>query len=66
MARKRALNLRCPNCKKPVKSNVADFPFCSERCRLLDLGKWASGEYVISSPVRDVSDAVPPKRSNED
>ncbi len=22
-------------------------PFCSERCKLIDLGKWASGEYVI-------------------
>jgi endogenous inhibitor of DNA gyrase (YacG/DUF329 family) len=30
-----------------------EFPFCSERCRLIDLGKWASGAYVISSPVTD-------------
>lgn len=30
-----------------------DFPFCSDRCRLIDLGKWASGGYVISSPVHD-------------
>jgi endogenous inhibitor of DNA gyrase (YacG/DUF329 family) len=29
----------------------ADFPFCSERCRLIDLGKWASGGYVISTPL---------------
>ena len=29
---------------------MPDFPFCSERCRLIDLGKWASGAYVISSP----------------
>ena len=29
-----------------------DFPFCSERCRLIDLGKWASEEYVISTPVQ--------------
>ena len=28
-------------------------PFCSERCRLLDLGKWASGDYRISSPILD-------------
>jgi uncharacterized protein len=25
-------------------------PFCSERCRLIDLGNWASESYVISSP----------------
>jgi uncharacterized protein len=29
------------------------FPFCSDRCRLIDLGKWASGAYRISSPVFD-------------
>ena len=28
-------------------------PFCSERCRLLDLGNWASGKYVISTPARE-------------
>ena len=27
-----------------------EFPFCSERCRLLDLGNWASERYVISEP----------------
>jgi hypothetical protein len=30
-----------------------DFPFCSDRCRRIDLGKWAMGEYKISSPVLD-------------
>jgi uncharacterized protein len=29
----------------------ADFPFCSERCRLIDLGKWSSEDYVISTPI---------------
>jgi endogenous inhibitor of DNA gyrase (YacG/DUF329 family) len=58
MARKRPLNLRCPICKKPVKSNDAEFPFCSDRCRQIDLGKWASGGYVISSPVQDTSDSI--------
>ena len=41
MARK--LKLKCPICKKPVTSQDAEFPFCGERCRLIDLGKWASG-----------------------
>ena len=59
MPRKRSLKLSCPTCKKPVKRADPDFPFCSDRCRLIDLGKWASGEYVISSPVRDVSDTIP-------
>jgi endogenous inhibitor of DNA gyrase (YacG/DUF329 family) len=58
MPRKPSIMLNCPSCKKPVNASDVDFPFCSERCRLIDLGKWAKGEYVISSPLRDVSDAV--------
>jgi len=58
MPRKRPIKIRCPICKKPVKSADADFPFCSERCRLIDLGKWASGAYVISSPVADADEAI--------
>jgi endogenous inhibitor of DNA gyrase (YacG/DUF329 family) len=58
MPRKRPLNLHCPTCKKQVRSNDPEFPFCSERCRLIDLGRWASGHYVISSPVTDISDAI--------
>jgi|SRR6185312_16951647 len=50
------LKLKCPICKKPVPTGGEDFPFCSERCRLIDLGKWASGQYVVSSPVTDISD----------
>jgi endogenous inhibitor of DNA gyrase (YacG/DUF329 family) len=58
MPRKRSIKLHCPICKKPSKAADADFPFCSERCRLIDLGKWASGGYVISSPVDDAEEAV--------
>ncbi len=45
--------LPCPICKKQVAFDTPDVPFCSDRCRLIDLGKWASGEYRISSPVMD-------------
>ncbi len=58
MPQKRTLKLRCPICKKPVKNGDAEFPFCSERCRTIDLGKWASGAYVISSPVQDTSEGI--------
>lgn len=45
---------RCPICKKPTDSQAdADFPFCSERCRLLDLGNWSSEKYVVCQPVFD-------------
>ena len=48
-----AKTVRCPTCKTIVPIDSADVPFCSDRCRLLDLGKWASGEYRISSPILD-------------
>ena len=42
----------CPICKRPTDSDRdADFPFCSERCRLLDLGAWAAEKYVVSEPI---------------
>ena len=44
---------RCPTCGMFVKFDDEDFPFCSDRCRKIDLGKWASGVYKISSPILD-------------
>jgi len=58
MPRKRTVGVRCPICKKVVKKTAPDFPFCSERCRTIDLGKWASGSYVISSPVTDADEPI--------
>jgi len=41
-------------CKRATDSALdKEFPFCSERCRLLDLGAWASEKYVVSDPVFD-------------
>ena len=45
--------LRCPTCKTVVTDKDENFPFCSDRCRVIDLGKWASGGYRISSPILD-------------
>ena len=42
----------CPKCGKP--STRADYPFCSPRCKDLDLNRWLSGSYAI--PVRDDED----------
>lgn len=39
---------RCPICGRPSDSSTqADFPFCSERCRLIDLGQWAAEKYRV-------------------
>jgi endogenous inhibitor of DNA gyrase (YacG/DUF329 family) len=42
------MKLKCPICRKECawEDNQAR-PFCSERCRLIDLGRWASGEYAL-------------------
>jgi endogenous inhibitor of DNA gyrase (YacG/DUF329 family) len=45
--------LRCPTCRTLVTAEDEYFPFCSDRCRLIDLGKWATGAYRISSPILD-------------
>ena len=45
--------LRCPTCRTIVLAGSEDFPFCSDRCRRIDLGKWASGDYKISTPIQD-------------
>jgi endogenous inhibitor of DNA gyrase (YacG/DUF329 family) len=54
MAKKKVVSLHCPTCRKIVLISDAEFPFCSEHCRLIDLGKWASGAYVISTPMNDL------------
>lgn len=54
--RTKTVSLRCPTCRKIVLRSEPEFPFCSERCRTIDLGKWASGGYVISTPITDPDD----------
>ena len=54
------LVIKCPLCKKetPWHGNESR-PFCSERCRLADLGNWASGAYAIPAeplPVDEEAD----------
>lgn len=44
--------VRCPICKREVALDAPEMPFCSKRCRLMDLGNWASEKYVVpGSPV---------------
>lgn len=41
----------CPICRKKVQRDGEFMPFCSDRCREIDLGNWASEKYMISTPV---------------
>ena len=63
--RKKSHSLRCPICRKIVLRTEAEFPFCSERCRTIDLGKWASGGYVISTPVNDPEELMNAESAEE-
>ena len=64
--------LRCPTCRALVTDKDENFPFCSDRCRVVDLGKWASGGYRISSPVLDpevlegLSENMKPQENHDD
>lgn len=45
---------RCPICSKPTVHDVR--PFCSRRCRDVDLGRWFGGTYTASRPLIDEDD----------
>jgi hypothetical protein len=53
------MTIRCPICAKEVQLDDPFMPFCSDRCRIIDLGNWASEKYVISTP-------APPPDSEDD
>jgi endogenous inhibitor of DNA gyrase (YacG/DUF329 family) len=50
--------IKCPICKKETVWSSNQFrPFCSERCKLIDLGKWASEDYRVPDGEKpDVND----------
>lgn len=49
----------CPGCERPVEPGASNpwRPFCSERCKLADLGQWFAGRYAI--PAEDEPPADP-------
>lgn len=48
----------CPTCGKEMEWDINNRfrPFCSERCKLIDLGKWANEEYRVEQRERDSGD----------
>jgi uncharacterized protein len=49
-----AAQVRCPICGKAVPFKDPNMPFCSDRCRVIDLGNWATEKYAIpGSPGED-------------
>jgi len=45
------IRARCPICDRALEiaslDDLPSFPFCSERCRLIDLGRWIDGAYAL-------------------
>jgi endogenous inhibitor of DNA gyrase (YacG/DUF329 family) len=40
--------VKCPTCRREIDWSTAEFrPFCSERCRLIDLGAWLTEKHAI-------------------
>jgi uncharacterized protein len=61
--------LLCPICKTPVdeanrSEPASSFPFCSPRCKLIDLGRWLGGKYQI--PVVEEDQYDPPLSPPQD
>lgn len=57
------IKLNCPTCKKPVLWND-EFPyrpFCCDRCRLIDLGEWASENHKIAGDSLDLNTEEKPE-----
>ena len=49
------MRIQCPICRAVLENAPEDFgprPFCSERCKLIDLGNWLGEKYRISRPLR--------------
>lgn len=65
MPEQKQLTVKCPQCGTPVKWEPASKyrPFCSQRCRQLDLGAWASEEYRVAADAPPDDDQDPPRES---
>ncbi len=49
----------CPSCRRPVEKGHETFPFCSQRCRAVDLGSWLGEAYrVPDAPAQQLEDAA--------
>jgi hypothetical protein len=59
--------IKCPVCKKETAWKDNPFrPFCSERCRLIDLGKWAAEEYRIAGERASLPDEGEHEKNSND
>ncbi|MFG1493664.1 DNA gyrase inhibitor YacG [Halobacteriovorax sp. GFR7] len=66
----KVLKVKCPECSKEFNYYSSDFrPFCSEKCKMVDLGMWLTENYTVASqePLSDSDlEAVIKKRQDEE
>jgi endogenous inhibitor of DNA gyrase (YacG/DUF329 family) len=57
-----AQRLRCPTCQRPIQwsEQFPYRPFCSDRCRLIDLGAWLSEKHTIPDDAPEAADERTP------
>ena len=51
--------VRCPICDAAMPGSskeYPDYPFCSRRCRIIDLGRWLGEEYRVPGPAAETAD----------
>lgn len=65
MAKKSSGTLRCPTCRTLVVKGDEHFPFCSDRCRLIDLGAWLTEQHKIPDEAGTAEDQLPPGSAEE-
>lgn len=59
--------VKCPTCQRPVEwSPASPFrPFCSDRCRLIDLGSWLTEQHKIPDESATAADSLPSDPTEE-
>ena len=59
-------SVKCPTCEKKVEWSIhSPFrPFCSERCKLIDLGAWADGSYALPASTQTTEIDLDPDNLN--
>jgi uncharacterized protein len=59
--------MKCPTCGQPVKWQDNPFrPFCSERCKLIDFGRWANEEYRVPGEEKPLTEIEKAERPSVD
>ena len=62
--------VNCPTCRKEVdyrqRARNPYFPFCSERCKLIDMGKWLEGKHKIEEPLTETASQPPEEAGQEE